>query len=65
MDSRPLDSVTVAYLGHYDPEYARNRTLIKALERAGASVVQDYRPAALSGPHTATGTIRAAARART
>ena len=40
MDSRPLDSVTVAYLGHYDPEYARNRTLIKALERAGASVVR-------------------------
>ena len=40
MHSRPLDSVTVAYLGHYDPEYARNRTLIKALERAGASVAR-------------------------
>lgn len=38
--ARPLDSLTVGYLGHYDPAYARNRILIKALERAGASVVR-------------------------
>lgn len=40
MTARPLDALTIAHLGHYDPDYARNRILRKALERAGASVVQ-------------------------
>ncbi|HEX2467326.1 MAG TPA: glycosyltransferase [Solirubrobacterales bacterium] len=35
----PLESLTIGYFGHYDPEYSRNRTLIKALRRAGASVI--------------------------
>ena len=35
----PLRGVTVAHLGHYDPGYARNRILVKALGRAGAGVV--------------------------
>jgi glycosyltransferase involved in cell wall biosynthesis len=38
--SRPLEGLTVAHFGHYDPDYARNRILAKALRRAGASVVQ-------------------------
>jgi glycosyltransferase involved in cell wall biosynthesis len=36
----PLRGVTVAHLGHHDPDYARNRILRKALERAGATVVE-------------------------
>jgi glycosyltransferase involved in cell wall biosynthesis len=35
----PLAGVTVAHLGHFDPEYARNRIMAKALVRAGATVV--------------------------
>jgi glycosyltransferase involved in cell wall biosynthesis len=35
----PLGDVRVGYFGHFDPAYARNRILIKALRRAGATVV--------------------------
>jgi glycosyltransferase involved in cell wall biosynthesis len=35
----PLLGLTIGHFGHYDPSYARNRTLAKALRRAGASVV--------------------------
>jgi glycosyltransferase involved in cell wall biosynthesis len=38
-DELPLDGVSVGYFGHFDPAYARNRVLIKALRRAGATVV--------------------------
>jgi glycosyltransferase involved in cell wall biosynthesis len=38
--SAPLLGVTVAHLGHHDPSYARNRILRKALQRAGATVVE-------------------------
>jgi glycosyltransferase involved in cell wall biosynthesis len=37
--ARPLDGLTVGYFGHYDPGYARNRILAKALQRAGAEIV--------------------------
>jgi glycosyltransferase involved in cell wall biosynthesis len=37
--TRPLLGLTVGHFGHYDPEYARNRNLAKALRRAGASVI--------------------------
>jgi glycosyltransferase involved in cell wall biosynthesis len=37
--TKPLEGLTVGHFGHYDPGYARNRTLGKALRRAGASVV--------------------------
>jgi glycosyltransferase involved in cell wall biosynthesis len=37
--SKPLLGLTVGRLGHYDPGYARNRILAKALQRAGASVI--------------------------
>jgi glycosyltransferase involved in cell wall biosynthesis len=30
--------VTIAHVGHFDPNYARNRIMAKALERAGARV---------------------------
>jgi glycosyltransferase involved in cell wall biosynthesis len=35
----PLAGLRVGYLGHFDPGYARNRILSKALRRAGAGVV--------------------------
>ncbi len=35
----PLAGVTVAHVGHFDPGYARNRIMAKALTRAGATVV--------------------------
>lgn len=34
-----LRGLTVGHFGHYDPDYARNRILAKALRRAGATVV--------------------------
>jgi glycosyltransferase involved in cell wall biosynthesis len=37
--SKPLVGLTVGHFGHYDPAYARNRNLGKALRRAGASVI--------------------------
>lgn len=37
--SRPLTGLTIAHLGHFDPEYSRNRTMAKAMRRAGADVV--------------------------
>jgi glycosyltransferase involved in cell wall biosynthesis len=41
-----LDGCRVAYFGHHDPSYSRNRILAKALTRAGAAVTQlaDRRP---------------------
>jgi glycosyltransferase involved in cell wall biosynthesis len=38
--SQPLLGLTVGRFGHYDPGYARNRILGKALQRAGASVIE-------------------------
>src|SRR5260370_17639540 len=35
----PLAGLRIGYLGHFDPGYARNRILSKALRRAGADVV--------------------------
>ena len=35
----PLSGITIGYIGHFDPGYARNRTLMKALRRAGATVI--------------------------
>ncbi len=35
-----LSGVTVAHLGHHDPDYARNRIMAKCLRRAGATVVE-------------------------
>jgi glycosyltransferase involved in cell wall biosynthesis len=37
--SKPLLGLTVGRFGHYDPGYARNRILAKALQRAGAEVI--------------------------
>jgi glycosyltransferase involved in cell wall biosynthesis len=37
--ARPLAGLTVGRFGHFDPGYSRNRIVAKALERAGASVV--------------------------
>jgi hypothetical protein len=39
MSARPLTGLTVGYFGHYDPGYARNRILAKALRRAGGEIV--------------------------
>lgn len=41
-----LDGCRIAYLGHHDPSYSRNRILAKALRRTGADVTQiaDPRP---------------------
>jgi glycosyltransferase involved in cell wall biosynthesis len=36
----PLAGLTVLQVGHFDPEYARNRIMAKALRRAGATVIQ-------------------------
>ncbi|HTD50954.1 MAG TPA: glycosyltransferase [Acidimicrobiia bacterium] len=36
---RPLAGVTIAQVGHFDPDYSRNRIMVKALRRAGADVV--------------------------
>jgi glycosyltransferase involved in cell wall biosynthesis len=38
--AEPLRGVTVGQFGHFDPGYARNRILAKALRRAGASVLE-------------------------
>lgn len=38
--SAPLAGVRIAQVGRFDPEYARNRILVKALRRAGAEVTQ-------------------------
>lgn len=34
-----LHGLTVAHVGHFDPEYSRNRIMAKALRRAGATVL--------------------------
>ena len=48
----PLAGVKIAHLGHFDPEYSRNRIMAKALRRAGATVVtsSDRRPFARRTP---------------
>jgi glycosyltransferase involved in cell wall biosynthesis len=58
----PLSGVTVAHVGHFDPGYARNRIMAKALARAGATVrtVSDPRPFLQRTP----GLARELARAR-
>ena len=38
MSRLPLADVSVTQVGHFDPEYSRNRIMRKALERAGAEV---------------------------
>jgi glycosyltransferase involved in cell wall biosynthesis len=38
--AQSLLGLTVGRFGHYDPGYARNRILAKALRRAGASVIE-------------------------
>ncbi len=35
-----LKGIRVCFFGHYDPNYSRNRIIMKALRRAGASVVE-------------------------
>ncbi len=35
-----LKGVRICYFGHYDPSYSRNRVILKALQRAGACVVE-------------------------
>jgi glycosyltransferase involved in cell wall biosynthesis len=35
---RPLSGLTIAHVGHFDPDYSRNRIMAKALQRAGADV---------------------------
>lgn len=44
--THPLAGTTVLHLGHFRPEYSRNRIVAKALRRAGARVetVTDLRP---------------------
>jgi glycosyltransferase involved in cell wall biosynthesis len=37
--TEPLRGVRVCHLGHFDPNYPRNRIIAKALRRAGATVV--------------------------
>jgi len=39
-----LKGLRVCYFGHYDPNYSRNRVILKALKRAGADIVEvrDY-----------------------
>lgn len=36
----PLNGLKVCYFGHYDPEYSRNRIIKKALQRAGAEIIE-------------------------
>lgn len=35
-----LKKIRICYFGHYDPNYSRNRIILKALKRAGASVIE-------------------------
>ena len=35
-----LKGLRICYFGHYDPDYSRNRILRKALERAGAEIIE-------------------------
>lgn len=52
---RPLADVTLAHVGHFNPDYSRNRIMAKALRRAGAAVltVSDRRPFMRRTPHLA------------
>jgi glycosyltransferase involved in cell wall biosynthesis len=38
--AQPLRGLRVCQFGHFDPDYARNRIVAKALRRAGAEVIQ-------------------------
>ena len=57
----PLRGVTIAHVGHFDPEYARNRIMAKALRRAGANVltVEDSRTYLHRSPRLLRGARRA------
>jgi glycosyltransferase involved in cell wall biosynthesis len=59
-DERPLRGVRVLQLGHFDPEYSRNRIMRKALVRAGASVrvLTDPRSFAARTPGLARDALR-------
>jgi glycosyltransferase involved in cell wall biosynthesis len=52
---KPLLGLTVGHFGHFDPGYARNRIVAKALSRAGASVLEigDRRRFVARTPHLA------------
>jgi glycosyltransferase involved in cell wall biosynthesis len=56
-----LEGVTIGLFGHYDPHYARNRILVKALRRAGASVlpITDQRRFLSRTPRLARSAVRA------
>ncbi len=56
----PLAGVTIAHVGHFDPDYSRNRIMAKALRRAGATVltVSDRRPFARRTPPLARALLR-------
>lgn len=38
--SKAGTGIRVCFFGHYDPDYSRNRIIIKALQRAGATVIE-------------------------
>jgi glycosyltransferase involved in cell wall biosynthesis len=59
--AKPLHGLTIAHLGHFDPDYARNRNLAKALRRAGATVVDiaDRRAFPARTPRLAHAGVRA------
>src|SRR5262249_1413897 len=56
-----LSGVSIAHVGHFDPEYSRNRIMAKALVRAGARVVTitDPRSYVQRTPKLAAGLLRA------
>lgn len=58
---RVLEGLTIAHVGHFDPAYARNRIMAKALRRAGARVVEvtDLRRFARRTPGLVTRTAAA------
>jgi glycosyltransferase involved in cell wall biosynthesis len=62
-DPGPLTGLTVAHFGHFDPSYARNRIVAKALRRAGATVIsaRDPRPFLHRTPRIARGLVRSRA----
>jgi glycosyltransferase involved in cell wall biosynthesis len=55
-----LQGVKVVHFGHFDPEYARNRVMAKALRRAGAELVTvtDQRPYRRRTPRLARDLVR-------
>ncbi len=59
MARTPLAGLRVLHLGHFDPQYSRNRIVAKALTRAGADVrtVTDPRPYARRTPALVRGAL--------